>query len=157
MGFGMVIGFSKHLQNITTNNYNNLTELHTRQDHCNHSTHKVFPVCYIFISHCLVTDPNVICFHAHISTSRRMSYNLTHCPNCRLSVGQPVQLLLAFASTVIPGFSLLEIHDQDFYSLLNMYVFQNGASYSTKEASGFLCRHYVRCSIVSAQVHELSS
>jgi hypothetical protein len=27
-------------------------------------------------------------------------------------------LLLAFASTVIPGFCLLKIHDQDFYSLL---------------------------------------
>jgi hypothetical protein len=31
--------------------------------------------------------------------------------------GWPVKLLLAFASTIIPGFSLLEIHDQDFYSL----------------------------------------
>jgi hypothetical protein len=28
--------------------------------------------------------------------------------------GRSVTLLLAFASTVIPGFSLLEIHDQDF-------------------------------------------
>jgi hypothetical protein len=37
-------------------------------------------------------------------------------------------LLLALASTVIPGFSLLEIHDQDFFSLLDMYVFRNGAS-----------------------------
>jgi hypothetical protein len=35
-------------------------------------------------------------------------------------------LLLAFASTVIPGFSPLENHDQDFYSLLDMYVFRNG-------------------------------
>jgi hypothetical protein len=34
-------------------------------------------------------------------------------------------LLLAFASTGIPGFSLLEIIDQGFYSLLDMYVFQN--------------------------------
>jgi hypothetical protein len=48
-------------------------------------------------------------------------------------------LLLAFASTVIPGFSLLEVHDQDFYSLLDMYVFRNGASSSTKEGSVFLC------------------
>jgi hypothetical protein len=31
-------------------------------------------------------------------------------------VGQSfVKLLLAFASTVIPGFSLLEIHDKDFF------------------------------------------
>jgi hypothetical protein len=43
-------------------------------------------------------------------------------------LGQWVKLLLAFTSTVIPGFGLLKIHDQDFYSLLDMYVFQNGAS-----------------------------
>jgi hypothetical protein len=35
------------------------------------------------------------------------------------SVGRSAKLLLAFCSTVIPGFSLLEIHDQDFYSLLD--------------------------------------
>jgi hypothetical protein len=51
-----------------------------------------------------------------------------------------VKLLLAFASTVIPGFSILEIQDQDFYSLLDMYVFRNGASSSTKEGSLFLFR-----------------
>jgi hypothetical protein len=38
-----------------------------------------------------------------------------------------VKLLLVFASTVIPGFSLLEIHDRDLYSILDMYVFRNGA------------------------------
>jgi hypothetical protein len=58
-------------------------------------------------------------------------------------VGRSVKLLLAFASTVIPDFSLLEIHDQDFYSLLDMYVFGNGASSSAKKASVFLCRRYV--------------
>jgi hypothetical protein len=41
------------------------------------------------------------------------------------SIGRSVKLLLAFVSTVIPGFSPLEIHDQDFYSLLDAYVFQN--------------------------------
>jgi hypothetical protein len=35
-------------------------------------------------------------------------------------------LLPVFASTVIPGFSLLEIHDQDIYSLLDTYAFRNG-------------------------------
>jgi hypothetical protein len=44
------------------------------------------------------------------------------------SFGRSVKLLLLFASTVTPGFSLLEIHDQDFYSLLDTYMFQNGAS-----------------------------
>jgi hypothetical protein len=32
-------------------------------------------------------------------------------------VGQLVKLMLAFASTVISDFRLLEIHEQDFYSL----------------------------------------
>jgi hypothetical protein len=27
--FGLVIGFIEHLQNVTTNNYDSLTELHT--------------------------------------------------------------------------------------------------------------------------------
>jgi hypothetical protein len=62
-----------------------------------------------------------------------------------------VKLLLAFASTVIPGFSLLEIHEEDLYSLPDMYVFRNGASSSTKEGSVFLCRRYVCCTVVSAR------
>jgi hypothetical protein len=28
-GFGLVIGFTEHFQNVTTNNYDSLTELHT--------------------------------------------------------------------------------------------------------------------------------
>jgi hypothetical protein len=51
-------------------------------------------------------------------------------------VSQSDKLLLAFASTVIPGFSLLKIHDQDFYSLLDMCEFRNGASSSMKEGVG---------------------
>jgi hypothetical protein len=52
-----------------------------------------------------------------------------------------IKLLLAFASTVISGFSVHEIHDQDIVSALDMYVFQNGASYSTK-ALRFLHRSF---------------
>jgi hypothetical protein len=44
------------------------------------------------------------------------------------TVGRSVKLLLAFVSTVIPGSGLLEIHDQDFQSLVDVYVFRNGAS-----------------------------
>jgi hypothetical protein len=62
-------------------------------------------------------------------------------------------LLLTFASTVIPGFSLLDIHDQDLYSLLDTYVFWNGASSSAKEGSVFLCRRCVSCTVVSARVY----
>jgi hypothetical protein len=38
----------------TTNNYDNLTELHSK-DHCNYSTHKVFSV---FPSRCLIAATN---------------------------------------------------------------------------------------------------
>jgi hypothetical protein len=68
-------------------------------------------------------------------------------------VGQSVKLLQAFASTVIPSFTLLQIHDQDFYSLLHMNLFRNEAFSSTKEGSVILCRHYVYCTIVSAHVY----
>jgi hypothetical protein len=48
-----------------------------------------------------------------------------------------VKLLQAFTSTVIPCFSLLQIHDQVFYSLLEVYIFQNGASFLMKEGLSF--------------------
>jgi hypothetical protein len=60
---------------------------------------------------------------------------------------------MVFASTVIPGYSLLEIHDKNFYSALDMYVFRNGASSSTKEGSVFLCRHHICCTVVSARIY----
>jgi hypothetical protein len=40
----------------------------------------------------------------------------THTP-VRPSLGRSVKLLLAFVSTVIPGFSLFEIHDKGFYKM----------------------------------------
>jgi hypothetical protein len=61
--------------------------------------------------------------------------------------------MLAFASTVIPGFSLLKIRGQDFYSLLYVHVFHNGVSSLTREGSFFLCRRYVCCTVVSAPVY----
>jgi hypothetical protein len=72
--------------------------------------------------------------------------------NC-ISIGRSIKLPMAFTSTVIPGFSLLEIHDQDFYSLLCMYVFRNGASSSTREVSVFLCTRYVCRTVGSARVY----
>jgi hypothetical protein len=48
MGFGLVIGFIEHLQNISSNNYGSLTELYCK-DHCNYNTHKVFSVYYAFV------------------------------------------------------------------------------------------------------------
>jgi hypothetical protein len=59
-----------------------------------------------------------------------------------VSVSQLVNLLLAFTSTVFPGFSLLEIRDQDFCSFLDVYMFGNLISSLTREGSVFLCRHF---------------
>jgi hypothetical protein len=68
-------------------------------------------------------------------------------------IGQSVKLLLAFPITIIPAFSLLKIHDQDFYFLLDMYVFRNWATSLTKEGLVSLCRCYNCCTILSAWVH----
>jgi hypothetical protein len=40
-----------------------------------------------------------------------------------VDVGRLVKLLLAFTSPVFLGFSILEIYEQDFCFLLDMYVF----------------------------------
>jgi hypothetical protein len=40
-GFGLDIGFSDHLQIVTTRNYNSLTELHTPNITVNYGTYKV--------------------------------------------------------------------------------------------------------------------
>jgi hypothetical protein len=60
---------------------------------------------------------------------------------------------LAFASTFVPAFILLEIHGQEFCFLLDMNVFINGPSSSTREGSAFLCRGYVCCTAVSARAY----
>jgi hypothetical protein len=64
-----------------------------------------------------------------------------------LIYGWSVKLPLAFANTVVPGFSLVEIHDQEILSLLDMYVFRNFA-FSLKNSGrsfyvGALCCIYV--------------
>jgi hypothetical protein len=51
-------------------------------NHCNHNTHKVFSVCNVFTSHCLVTDPNnVLFFRAHVLIGCLLS-QLAHCSKC---------------------------------------------------------------------------
>jgi hypothetical protein len=64
-------------------------------------------------------------------------------------IGGSVKLLLAFAITVIPGFSRLEIRDQDFYCLLNMYVFKIGPHVR----SVILYRRYICCTVISARAY----
>jgi hypothetical protein len=62
-------------------------------------------------------------------------------------------LLLAFVNTLILDFSLLDIHDQDIYSFLDMHMLQNGTSSSMKEGPIFLYRRYVCCTVDSARVY----
>jgi hypothetical protein len=57
-------------------------------------------------------------------------------------------LLLAFASTIILGFSLLEIHDQDIDSLLDTYMFRNGAFCLTRRG---VWSFYVGAAFVAPQ------
>jgi hypothetical protein len=63
---------------------------------------------------------------------------------CLKAVCKPVKLLLAFASTVIPGFILFEIHDQNNNSLLPFILiyrymcFEMAASISMKEKSFYV-------------------
>jgi hypothetical protein len=74
--------------------------------------------------------------------------------NSNSSHGRSVKLQLAFASTIIPVFSRIENHDQDFYSHLHVYMCQNGEVSSTKVGLIFLCRRYICCTIVSARVYK---
>jgi hypothetical protein len=87
---------------------------------------------------------NVFCFRTHVWLAA-VSW-LT-------DFGRSVKLLLAFASTVIPGFSIFQIHGQELCSVLDMYVFRSGASSSTREGSVSLWRRYVCCTVVSARVY----
>jgi hypothetical protein len=58
-------------------------------------------------------------------------------PRGDTSVFQSVKVLLAFASTVIPGLILLEIHGQGFYSLLDMSAFRNGSPLRRRRGRSF--------------------
>jgi hypothetical protein len=55
-GFRLMIGFTEHLQNVTTNNYDSLTGLHTPKITVNYRIHKVF---LAFPNRCLVATCNV--------------------------------------------------------------------------------------------------
>jgi hypothetical protein len=76
MGFGVVIGFTEHLQNITTNNNDSLTELHTPKI--------TVTTAYIKFSQFAIPSPavawltdlnSVLCFHAHISAEWQLACN----------------------------------------------------------------------------------
>jgi hypothetical protein len=73
------VNFFDHLQNVITNKDYALTVLHSSQI-TNHSTHKVFSLCYVFASRCLVkVSNNVLCLHTHVLTCWRNcpAYNIS--------------------------------------------------------------------------------
>jgi hypothetical protein len=83
-----------------------------------------------------------------LSSSKRWDGSKSQVATAGFSVGR--LNCCWFRQHSIPGFSLLEIRDQDFYSLLYMNVFRNGASSSMKEGSSRRC---VCCTVVSARVY----
>jgi hypothetical protein len=63
----------------------------------------------VFAGLCLVTVPTIeVLLVSYLHRCRQDT--ISH-------LGRSVKLVLAFASTVIPVFGLLEVHDQGFYSL----------------------------------------
>jgi hypothetical protein len=147
MGFGLVTGFIEHLQIVTTRNCSAIANSHST---IHYITHWVFSVCCIFTGCCLVIAANAVASSASVFTPSLASDCLMTCSQAdshrtptssssdwlNSQVSQSVKLLLAFTSAVISGFSLLEVHDQDFYSLLDMYMFQKELSSHT---GIFLC------------------
>jgi hypothetical protein len=73
-GFALVTGFIGHLQNVTTNNYDSLTELCT-PNHCNYRT--------VFMSRCLVAASN---------SGRSPSCRYPKCPRPQLPASHFSQL-----------------------------------------------------------------
>jgi hypothetical protein len=102
-------------------------------------------ILHVFIRCCYTTASNMgtlhpPCLHPGMAVSQQpQTWN----------VGWLVKLLLAFGSTVIPGFNLFEIHVKDFCSFLDMNMFQSWDSSLMREWAIFLCIRYVCCTIVS--------
>jgi hypothetical protein len=83
-----MIGFIEHVQNVTTNNYDSPTELHTSKITV---TTKVFSVCYVFTGRCLVADSHNVLRFRTVLTGWRQSHNLLIAPTVH---SQPTVLLI---------------------------------------------------------------
>jgi hypothetical protein len=82
-GFGLVIGFIEHLQNVTTNNYDSLTQLHIPKITVTtaHIKSSQFAMSSPVIAWWWIT---AVLLHSHSYWLVTVS-QLTHCSNCRLS------------------------------------------------------------------------
>jgi hypothetical protein len=91
----------------------------------------------------------------HISTAMNQHTTIEELWEAVFSVSQSARLLLGLISTVIPVFSLRDIHDQEFGSVLHMYMFRNWIFSLMREGeeSIFLRRHHVGCTVVSARIY----
>jgi hypothetical protein len=84
MGFGLVICFIEHFQNVPTRNYDGLTEFHTPNVLVT-VAHKVFSVCHDFTNRCVVTDPSSVpCFRTHVLAVGGWLSTTSYFSNCCL-------------------------------------------------------------------------
>jgi hypothetical protein len=109
MGFGLTIGCTEQLQNVTINNYDSLTEIYTPKGHRNYSTHQVFSV---FTSRCLVAASNG--GRSRFSGFPNCSPPTTHFPQLELSTDSTTGLLVI---------SILRRHGPQRKSLFHYCVF----------------------------------
>jgi hypothetical protein len=84
-GFGLVIGFIEHLQNVTTNNYDSLNQLHTSK--ITATTAHVILLSLVCLHQSLPGDGSQQCPVLPQSHSYWLATvsQLTHCCNCQLS------------------------------------------------------------------------
>jgi hypothetical protein len=76
-----------------------------------YTLHKVFSVCYIFTSRCVVTDPNsVLCFRFHGITGWRLSHKLIQSSKFNVTLR-----LTIYRQSVRVGGKPLEAHEQRFF------------------------------------------
>jgi hypothetical protein len=146
MGFGLVIRFTELLQLITTSKEHAVTCLHTSQITIGHT--RSSQSVTVFTSRGLVAASSdrysPSCGFPKLSLSSATSFSQQLNPSGYLTAtSQLVKLLLAFASTAIPGFSLLEIHDQDFFiPFLRCTGFEWGLLFEEVEVSlSYRCYH----------------
>jgi hypothetical protein len=131
----------------------------------------MFSVCYVFNSRFLVTAPKNIlfclrrCKHSTIwqfsaftvySDWLQGLVTLTGLHWRNRLAGLWVLRLNCCWSLPVKSFlasGLIEIYEQDFCSVLDMYVFRSGAPFRRWKGSAVPCRRYVCCAVVSARVY----